>query len=359
VLPAEAEDYEKRVAGATDALNAFYGRLISELDVQNGAFSWWSGHCDWKTLTLIGDYLIQSVRGVSDALVDASFAARTYREFMFADSEAMKKAARDGNSPFPFNAASRRRQHSITQSQESCLYHLGQTLDRLAAAVIIIGGFEVKDVAKVDWGSLEDIADDLAAGSTKQMLEPLGSSGRATQIALIAPIAGWQQAGPDDWLPWLRSTRNGMTHRAPGQKMVTLNTTSNRLTRLFYREPLWSDLQSIIFGARPPRTTFYDSFVMTASEDILDGLCESMSAFIEAITKVMVACWDDRKADPQMIIQHGRQWRVVEPTGAMSNFPGYGAPVTLASDAMMRMSALDTRRWQAARAMDDRRRDWY
>jgi hypothetical protein len=39
-----------------------------------------------------------------------------------------------------------------------------------------------------------------------------------------------------------------------------------------------------------------------------------------------------------MIIQHGRQWRVVEPTGAMSNFPGYGAPVTLASDAMMRMS---------------------
>jgi hypothetical protein len=35
----------------------------------------------------------------------------------------------------------RRRSLTITESAEACLFHLGQTLDRLAAAVIIMGGF--------------------------------------------------------------------------------------------------------------------------------------------------------------------------------------------------------------------------
>jgi hypothetical protein len=359
VLPVDPDDYEKRVAGATNALDVFVNRLIGELDVQNGAFSWWSGHCDWKTLALLADYLIQSVRGVSEALVSASFAARTHRESTFADTEHMKKVTREGTSPFPLDAASRRRHQTITMSQEACFYHLGQALDRLAAAVIIIGGFEVNDMVKADWGDLEEIADMLASGSTKQLLEPVGSKGRIAQIALVKPMADWPQVGPDEWLPWLRGTRNRMTHRAPGQKLLTMNTTSNRLARLFYREPLWSDLQSLVFGARPPRKSFFDAFIMSASEDVLDGLCESVSKFVEAVTKAMVACWDDRKADPAMIVQHGRQWRVIEPTGAMSSFPGYGAPVTVAIDSLMRMSPLDTRRWEAARTMDDRRQDWY
>ncbi len=71
MLPPDAEDYEKRVAGATDALEVFWARLIGELDEQNGAFSWWAGPGEPKSLTLLADYLVQSVRGVSDALLEA------------------------------------------------------------------------------------------------------------------------------------------------------------------------------------------------------------------------------------------------------------------------------------------------
>jgi hypothetical protein len=87
-------------------------------------------------------------------------------------------------------------------------------------------------------------------------------------------------------------------------------------------------------------------------------LCKSVAKLIEAVTKAMMACWNARAADPQMIIQHGKQWPVVEPTEAMWNFPGYGNPVTPAEGAIS-LHPSGKRRWQAARVMDDRRNDWY
>lgn len=355
--PGDAEDYETRVATAVDALDAFHSRLVGELDHKNGAFSWWSGHCDWKTLTLLADYLIQSVGGVPDALTLASFAAFNHRGATFADTDYMKRAQRNGASPFLLNAQSRRRHLTIAQTQEACFYHLGQTLDRLAAAAIIIGGFEIKDVAKLDWHTLEKIESDLASGSTKQILQPLNSKGRTTQLALVQPMADWQQNGPIDWLPWLRSTRNNMTHRAQTGKL-TVTTKDKRFARLFYREPLWSQVQSLVFGSRPPKKEFIDAYIMEASEDILDGLCRSVTNFVEALTKAMVTCWDGRISDPMMIIQHGKQWPVVEPTSAL-NFTGYGNPITLTQGQMMGLNPLDARRWEAARVFDDRRQDWY
>jgi len=50
VLDVDAEDYERRVAPATDLLDVFAAKLIGQLDEQNGGFSCWVGHSDWKTL---------------------------------------------------------------------------------------------------------------------------------------------------------------------------------------------------------------------------------------------------------------------------------------------------------------------
>jgi hypothetical protein len=87
-------------------------------------------------------------------------------------------------------------------------------------------------------------------------------------------------------------------------------------------------------------------------------LCESVAKLVKAVTKAMVVRWNARAADPQMIIQHGKQWRVVEPTGAAWKFPGYGNPVTPAGGAIF-LHPSEARRWQAARVLDDRRNDWY
>ena len=117
-----AENYERRVAIATNPLDAFYYQLVGELDDQNGGFTWWAGYFsgDWKTRILLSDYLIQSVDGVSDALPFASFAARTHREMAFASSEKAKQALREGRLPFTQDANERRRYLMITQSAEAC-----------------------------------------------------------------------------------------------------------------------------------------------------------------------------------------------------------------------------------------------
>jgi hypothetical protein len=140
------EPYERRVEVATAPLLQLYERLVRELDQANGAFSWWSGHSDWKTLTMLADYLLQSVLGTREAIVAASFAASDHREMMHAETYAAKAvwkallSAGKANSmrfaeALPQDGQARRRAQRITQSAESCFFHLMHALDRLAAAV--------------------------------------------------------------------------------------------------------------------------------------------------------------------------------------------------------------------------------
>jgi hypothetical protein len=357
VLPVDAEDYERRVAMATEPLDVFADQLVAELDDQNGGFGWWVGYnSDWKTLTLLSDYLIQLVDGVGESLLSASLAAKTHGEMVTAENYVQRAAARQGRSPFPLNAQGRRRALTITQSAESCFFHLGQALDRLSVAVIIVGGFEINDAMKLDWGTVEEAAAELPDGSERERYQPKGTPGRTAQEALVAPAANWQPFGPDDWFPWMRDTRNGMTHRAGAKKMMLL-TTEQKLARVFYRQPRWSELQSLVYGGRPPRKPFYGTYILSATEDVLDGLCDSTAKLVEAMTAAITTCWSARQANPQMIAQHGRQWRMVEPIEPMWNFPGYG---NITPDGRtMGLNPASARRWQVGRVMDDRRNDWY
>ncbi|OBH23902.1 hypothetical protein A9X03_14205 [Mycobacterium sp. E1715] len=363
----DLEPYEARVAAATSRLDDFYTQLVSELDKQNGGFRWWSGFSDWKTLTLLGDYLIQSVQGTKESLSSASLTADIHRQTLGNDEAELKAALRPIMEAgitdptkiaeaIPQDAAARRRALTITESAESCIFHLWQTLDRVAAAAIIVGGFRVKDVATVYWSSLDGIATELSTGSIKEMLEPVGTPGRAVQEALVAPVLGWQQFGPDEWLLWLRDARHGLTHRSPSKKLNV--TAGERLTRLFYRQPRWSEIQALVFGSKPPRRPIFDTFILKASYDVLDGLCESTAKLVAALVDAMVTCWVARRADPPMIVQHGRQWPTIEPGEPLSAFPGYGQDLTLDSRHMV-VNTQEGDRWEAARIDDQRRRDWY
>ncbi|WP_297697539.1 hypothetical protein [Mycobacterium sp.] len=81
----------------------------------------------------------------------------------------------------PLNAQASRRAGAITESAESCFFHLGQALDRLAVALFIVGGFEINDAMKLDWTKIEEAAGELPNGSTRERYHPVGSPGRAAQ----------------------------------------------------------------------------------------------------------------------------------------------------------------------------------
>jgi hypothetical protein len=379
------DDYEQRVAGATDLLGEFTKQLADELDKQNGGFRWWREFTDWKTVTMLSDYLLQSLGGTSEAITSASLKAEVHRQTSSDEDEIYQKALAEFNASGSqdlevfLNALlnspqARRRSLTITESAEACLFHLGQTLDRLAAAVIIVGGFGFRDVANAYWTDLVKFAEQLdpqappnpsppPAGSRQAIrealvapIEPPASPGRLAQEALVAPVLSWEQFGSTDWLPWMRDARNGLTHRSPAAKFNVA--VGDRMTRLFYRQPRWSEIQALVFGSKPPNRPILDTFILSASQDVLDGLCDSTAQLVEALTDAMMKCWAARRANPEMIAQSGRQWRKVDPDEALSQFPGYGDRVTLDSREI-RLSPVDTKRWVAARIGDEDRHRWF
>jgi hypothetical protein len=372
------EPYERRVEPAISALSALADTLTNELDQTNGAFPWWTGQSDWKIPTMIADYLIQSVIGAGEALRGASLAAKTHRESRFAEDTAVtaawRKVGKSGATDveaflaaMPRDGQARRRDLTITHSAEHCFFHLGQTLDRLSAALIVVGGFVVRDLLASDWSSIvgtptrQGLIDDLAALTARQSVQPVGSQARQIQVDLLGAVTRTQDFGPPGWLDWMRDTRNAMTHRSPATKLTVFVgdlKTGMRFVRLFYRQPRWSELQSIVFGGVTQSDPFFGAFVLRSSDDVLDGLCNSMTSLVLEMTAAMTKCWVARKADQSLIAQPESPWKSVQPTEPPSAFVGYGDDVSPHLQKADLMATKDGLRWQAGRVLDTRRADW-
>ena len=129
----DPEDYEQHVAGATRVLADFTNQLANELDEQNGGFRWWKDFSDWKTITMLSDYLLQSISGTSEALTSASLQAEVHRQASFDEDDVFQKALAEFNESGSqdveaflktlMNAPqARRRSLTITESAEACLF---------------------------------------------------------------------------------------------------------------------------------------------------------------------------------------------------------------------------------------------
>lgn len=368
-------DFERRVRNAVDPLHAFQQQLVDELDEVDGAFKYWHGGSDWKTYAVLADYLIQSVLGTVGALHAAAASAIDHREALFAANAKSKaefqklRTRKIDRDTFAFavtgSADARRRTLRIESSAEHAFFHMGQALDRFSAALIIVGGFSVKDVATVDWKSIEDVWCAIDTKSTKNIVEPLGSRGREIQERLLAPVGQVDDFGGADWLAWLRDTRNALTHRSPA-KHLTLLLKDGGIIHPFYLQPKLSELQTLAYGPikearakrKSSRETWQSSYLIKSTDDVLDGLLDSLCRLIVAFTKTMVVCWDERKTDPSAIIQTGRQWRSVRPDQPDRAFIGYGQdPILMKADTMV-LHPNDAKRLRAGRVTDDRVADW-
>ncbi|QYB04256.1 hypothetical protein I1A62_06985 [Rhodococcus sp. USK10] len=376
-------EYLERVRPAVDALNTFRGTLTADLDVDSGGFRYWAGQLDWKTRVLLADYLLQTVAGAAEALTSASLAAVDHKENAHAENYAVRQAWRELNrrsahrpsteqylAAMPRGATVDRRAHRVVASAEQCFFHLGQGLDRIAAAIIIVGGYGSKDVVEADWTRIENLR--ATAGKPPQI--PKNRFDYPAILAAETPGGEMQRRllaatdptpyGPSAWLSWLRDTRNAMTHRSPSKKMNVM-VDGGTFTRVFYRHPKWSEIQSFVYsaqndgsGRREHQLAFRQQFLMKASTDVLDGLCASVTTMVVHIIESMEQCWAARKADPRLVVQHAVQWSKVEPRVTKSSqFDGYGRTLEPKLDTVA-LNPADSLRWQAARVHDSRWTDW-
>ncbi|TWH52616.1 hypothetical protein L612_002000000270 [Rhodococcus rhodochrous J38] len=378
------DDYARRVRPATESLSSFRSELTADLDLEDGGFGFWSHSMDWKTRVLLADYLIQIVAGTAESLTSASLAAVEHAEQTHAENHAIKQAwmALNRRTPrpspeeyfaaIPRGGVAERREQRVISSAEQCFFHLGQTLDRLAAALIIVGGFGHRNVVQADWKSIEKLrraASELPPRLRRRLEEPkmlaAETDGGRLQRRLL-DAADPEPFGPQGWLSWMRETRNAMTHRPPAKKMMIM-VDSGTFARVFYRHPRWSEVQSLVYAARgnddrsrAHRIDFRHQFLMEASTDVLDGLCDSTMSMVIHLVTAMTECWRQRRAHPQLVIQHAVQWPASAPEITNSaQFPGYGTALRTPALDTIAMNPEDSHRWQVARVSGDRWTEWH
>lgn len=338
-------------------LKAFAAELVTQLDPSSGGFAQWAGHTDQRRLVLLADYLVQSVDGAGDALLDAALSARVHRESMTADNSWILQRMATSTTGQSLEAIQRndhekRRDRRINTSAVHTLIHLVQCLDRLAAMIVIAAGLKTSAI-KVGWGDLQ-----------KWLGEPKGKKFDAPSTAaveaqrdLVAVTSDWQKFGPDDWLPWLVSTRNATAHRAATTHWNLATVEKRRITgmaRTFYRQPQLSEMHSLSMSQGDTRRHGLDHLlILKASSDTLDGLVDSTSRFAGHILERTLDQWEKRRSDPSFIVQPGTQWDLAVPTPLQ--FRGYGPDLNLRNDLQLLVGPQSARRLEAGQVLEDKR----
>ena len=146
--------------------------------------------------------------------------------------------------------------------------------------------------------------------------------------------------------------------------------TDRSMIRVLYRHPKWSEVQSFAArsratsnagaGRRRYHSVLRDQFILRASYDVLDGLCESVGAMTAAIADELTFCWSERTEEPGAFVQHAMQWPATAPGQTRaSRFVGYAdEPNFIVNPDAIMIHPMLARRWEAARIPDDRWHEW-
>lgn len=156
------------------------------------------------------------------------------------------------------------------------------------------------------------------------MLEPQDSRGRAVQDGLYQLVLAESAYGPEDWLAWLMRSRNTCAHRPPKLKVRLMTSDAkgraDGLLEAFDRQPGWDAIQA---WAALADGDLSDLYLTKDPCAVLEGLVESTTRYCEAIAKKMLDVWNQRRHDPELLVQPGEQWLRLM-TERELRFDGYG-----------------------------------
>ncbi len=367
----DLEDHEAAIEPATTAFQALYRAVLDDVDEVNSGIAWWHGYTDWRRLTLIAEYLLDSTLGVSRSLAEASLCAKLHREQLFADNNWLnarwKALGESSPNPGPSefiraavtrNGHERSRELHVEMTAEHCFYHLAQALDRVAAGVVAVGAIKRISLMTVDWGKLDSPRNATRDNQQSKFLEPVGAPGRDLQDLLMTTAENWSSHGPNDWLPWLIRARNSAAHRPPKLNMSFLlggKSGSMGMLHPFYRQPGWTDTETLAAGSGGHGPA--EIFILKQTPQIVDGLVGSVTGVTASLGEVMLKVWRTRRDDPRLLVQPSEQWPTLlgQPT---LDFPGYGPDARVHKNAQVHVSPDSAKRLTASRVMDAARGQW-
>lgn len=365
-----ADDYERRVEPATALLDSFAAEVLQDLDEQVGGISWWDGQIDFRRRVVLSEYLIDSVNGAAEALLDSSLQAQTHREALFADDAWLRRVwsevAESGSSSnqdfikaMQRDGAARRRERQIDSSATHSIGHMLRALDCLAAAILIVGAVP-QGVRRTDWKDVVKLAEQCRDGRTTPKLEPLASPGRELQVELFGHVLRDAEHGPEDWLAWLSATRNSRIHRGARIQWHLLYGDRRRAQGLLRPFPPNPDLTDVELMSRRPAGSTDDVFdsvrLVKHSAEMVDGCLGSIASFVVELAEALRSCWDARRSAPAVLCQRGAQWQDLERVAHLQ-FAGYGKDPQLIGNEMHVGTEL-AKRLKSAHVMDAQRSRW-
>ena len=351
-----------------DALSA---EISADLDEEAGGIGWWNGHIGWKASAQLGEYLLSSCTGVSDSLAKAALAVEEHRKVEFSlnhnrGTRARKLAERPNSQEERIATLTSSSDGEVRREElqdiwvEQTLMSLAQTLDRLAAVVLVVAGVKV-DVLRTDWGKLTELAEKARRSGPHQgvrqgVFADTGTLGRDRQNALLEIVSSPRDHGPEDWLAWLLKSRNTYVHRAPRMSIQLMITEKKRpagTIKPLHAQPDWADTEAMIGASKQGLEAM---FLESTPQEVFDGLRNSVCSLAAAVSVEARLLWIARRADPSLIIQHGGTWRPLDRASVL-NFHGYG-PAASTEFGEIAFNPSGVRRLRAARLMDDQVREW-
>lgn len=346
--------------------------VFATLDLEKGGIGFITDQIGWKHSSLLGEYLLSSIDGVSESLNTAARAADEYRKNEVAENTAWGMALKELGEHIPESekiglAKQSLGEYSIARDERMRIYSdhvlisLGQALDRLAAVVVIVAGLGV-EVLRTDWGDLEQTAKkSRTSGSPEGLRSTIfsdpGSEGRHRQVELLDITTKWPDHGPTDWLPWLRDARNEAVHRAPKRswKMMVKKpaTPGDRAVEVYWAQPGWAETETVFRGIHK---SYREVFLMNRPHDVMRGLIKSVAQLVAEMLDEAADLWNDRRANHSLIVQNPKAWPKFESSTTLA-FPGYGDKIDLAGDTALLHPDTVTR-MRAARLYEDKLREW-
>jgi hypothetical protein len=334
-------------------------KIYDDLDLTKFGISWWN-NLTFDSKSLIGDYLLQSVKSIDTNLTEAKL---HFFELLSAREQINKKEAdlivldSHGNPQIHFENSTKPLDDLSYQLEELhiCGFFraIGSTLDCLATSIAGVLGIET-NLRKVGLNTIEKFL-----GKSQNFVPT-----RANFSVLVDfkdfYTATKSNTGPVHFIEWAIQYRNMFVHR--GRRNFYYELAPSEIN-LFGADGLpIPRVQNICYLSKYPFRTEIEALIKTKEilinekcEVTLEKLFKSVKSFVDAICGKLIEIWELRKAAPTLILQPVKQW---EKETEVCDFIGYepsdnpvGASLIVSNPEMLfrvRVAGLDDKnrnRW--------------
>jgi hypothetical protein len=311
------EKFEEPIAEATRAIGQLETEMLADMDPLPGGFRWWDTYplsdeerCD------LSDYLYATTAATSTNLGRAAISLLIYRQARFSDDRFILDRPRSGGNDIPNlhrTGHDAERDARLGVALDGVFSNCVSAMDTLTAVIVGVGGLQ-EDIVKTDFGRMRFTTP--YEPLSRWLADSDGASAIAQHELLRSVYSAFVAAGPPDWFPWMRETRNRLIHRGGRSSMIIWNT-DRTICRPQFRQP--SLPESVDLRAARDLT---DSLLDEDSLKTLEGLVSSLNAAVAASIEACRSLWLRRRARPELIAQPSIQWQSGKRSTKLS-FAGY------------------------------------